>query len=127
MRAAIETLAALPSAARRIAVLGEMRELGRSSERYHREIGAFAATDGKLDLLACVGAGGAMIADSAVAAGFPISRVQRFIDAAEAASLLPSLLNEGDLVLLKASRGVRLEQVAAGIARRSEITRRAAS
>lgn len=127
MRAAIETIAALPSGGRHIAVLGEMRELGRSSERYHREIGAFAATDGKLDLLACVGAGGAIIADAAIAAGFPAERVYRFIDAIEAAAQLPEMLNEGDLVLLKASRGVRLEQVASGIARRSEIARRAAS
>ncbi len=127
MRAAIDTLAALASGGRRIAVLGEMRELGRSSERYHREIGAFAATDGKLDLLACVGPGGAMIADSAIAAGFPVDRIRRFIDSADAASQLPTLLNEGDLVLLKASRGVRLEQVASGIARRSEIARCAAS
>ncbi len=127
MRAAIETVAALSTTGRRVAVLGEMRELGRSSERYHREIGAFAATDGKLDLLACVGSGGQLIADAALQAGFPANKLHRFHNAAEAGAELPGLLNDGDLVLLKASRGVQLESVAAALATRTGYMQRAAS
>src|SRR5207302_8397356 len=55
MRAALETIAALPTRGRRIVVVADMLELGQSSDRYHREIGQVAA-ECKFDLLACVGA-----------------------------------------------------------------------
>jgi len=70
MRAAIETAAGLTMSGRRIAVLGDMRELGRSSERYHREIGQFAANQGQFDLLFCVGAQCKFVAEAALQAGF---------------------------------------------------------
>ena len=129
MRAAIETVASLEPATGggAVAVLGEMRELGRSSDRYHREIGAFAACEGKLDMLICVAAGGGIIADAALQAGYPTGALHRFTDAADAARQVPAMLVEGDLVLLKASRGIRLETVAAAIEQRSDAVRRAAS
>lgn len=120
MRAAIETAAALQTSGRRIAVLGDMRELGASSERYHREIGQFAAATGKFDVLACVGIESRALADAAIAAGFPESALYRFDDAASAAEALPAMIREGDLVLLKASRGIHLEHVAAAINSRTE-------
>src|SRR6185436_11109474 len=64
MRAALETIASLPKTGRRIAVLGDMLELGESGPRHHREIGEFAATCG-IDLLVCVGEGGSQIAEGA--------------------------------------------------------------
>ena len=114
MKAALETAAALPAAGRRIAVLGDMLELGTASERYHRELGEFAAGC-RLDYLVCVGPGGAVMAEAAVAAGQPAGRVARYRDSGTLAARIRAFLQDGDLVLLKASRGVRLEAVAAAI------------
>jgi UDP-N-acetylmuramoyl-tripeptide--D-alanyl-D-alanine ligase len=118
MRAALETAAVLPVDARRIAILGDMRELGESSPRYHREIGQFVASLKAFDALICVGPDAALIADAAVAAGFSSDYVARFEDAAQASSRVPAMLRDGDLVLLKASRSVHLEEVARSITHR---------
>ncbi|MBC8108211.1 MAG: UDP-N-acetylmuramoyl-tripeptide--D-alanyl-D-alanine ligase [Anaerolineae bacterium] len=130
MRAALETTANLKTRGRRVAVLGDMRELGESSERYHRELGEFAATC-KLDLLACVGAQAAILAESAERMGMPTGAICRFPDARSAAASIPGFLRDGDLVLLKASRGIGLELVAQAIsesrAAKSQRLRRVAS
>ena len=99
MRAALDDLASA-APGRRVAVLGDMLELGPESERFHRDIGRYAREAG-VDLLVTVGPRAvAMEGDQAVA------------DAAEAAALLPELLEDGDTVLVKGSRGVGLEVVA---------------
>lgn len=108
MRGAIETLLALtPSAdGRRIAVLGEMREMGEHSERLHRELGALVASHGAaIDRLICVGP---MSRWTAEAAGGDVERFDTSADAAERVSLLA---RPGDVVLVKGSRGVRMERV----------------
>jgi UDP-N-acetylmuramoyl-tripeptide--D-alanyl-D-alanine ligase len=115
MKAALETVAALPASGRRIAVLGDMLELGAASDRYHRELGEFAAGC-DLDYLVCVGPGGATIAAAAIAAGQPKGTVARYRDSATLSGRIRHLLQDGDLVLLKGSRGVRLEAVANAIA-----------
>src|SRR5688572_4592904 len=115
MRAALETVAALPTTGRRIAVLGEMRELGKSSERYHREIGEFAATC-KLNMLICVGPNAAMIADAAGKSGMDPKVISTFVDAPSAAPAVRKLAKKNDLVLLKASRGIQLEFIARALA-----------
>jgi UDP-N-acetylmuramoyl-tripeptide--D-alanyl-D-alanine ligase len=117
MRAALETVRDLPVTGRRLAILGDMRELGQSSERYHREIGQFAATC-KLDSLYCVGPQATLIADAAESAGMDKSCVVHFADAGACANIAPRWLNDGDLVLLKASRAIRLETVANAIKER---------
>jgi UDP-N-acetylmuramoyl-tripeptide--D-alanyl-D-alanine ligase len=114
MRAALETVRDLPVEGRRLAILGDMRELGESSDRYHREVGEFAAKC-HLDSLYCVGEKSALIADAAESAGMEKSKVVHFPDAPACAAIAPQWLRPGDLVLLKASRGVRLETVAADI------------
>jgi len=93
---------------RRIAVLGDMLELGPDEERLHREIGARAAS--AADALIAVGERGRWIAEGARAAGAPA--VRETDDPAEAVALLERELapGPGDLVLLKASRGVGLDR-----------------
>lgn len=113
MRAALETLSDAEVPGRRIAVLGEMRELGDFSEAMHREIGALAAQS-KISLLVAVGA--PSLLDAAVAAGFSPASAIRVASAEEAAAIVPGMLRDGDTVLLKASRGVHLEKVAGAIA-----------
>jgi UDP-N-acetylmuramoyl-tripeptide--D-alanyl-D-alanine ligase len=107
MRAALETLAALP-ASRRIAVLGDMLELGPDEDRWHREAGA--AAFGRADLLVCVGARAPLYGEGAVGAGLPESAVRRVGSAEEAAALLAGLLAPGDAALFKASRAVGLDR-----------------
>jgi UDP-N-acetylmuramoyl-tripeptide--D-alanyl-D-alanine ligase len=128
MQAALETLASLNAAGRRIAVLGDMRELGKASERYHRELGQFAANC-RLDVLVCVGKQAALLAESAEKSGMAVGAICRFPDAAAAAQAVPGFLRDGDLVLLKASRGIHLEMVAQAIteSRQNVAMRRAAS
>jgi UDP-N-acetylmuramoyl-tripeptide--D-alanyl-D-alanine ligase len=125
MRAAIETAALLPHEGRRIAILGDMLELGPSGERYHREIGQCAAEAKKFDLLICVGALSGLIADGALATGMANESVFRFSDAVSAAEAVPRMLRDGDLVLLKASRSVHLEEIAKALTRRDEPPMRA--
>ncbi|MGH7179820.1 MAG: glutamate ligase domain-containing protein, partial [Tepidisphaeraceae bacterium] len=115
MRAALETVAQLTTEGRRVAVLGDMLELGESAARYHREIGELASKC-KLDLLACVGEQAALIARTAQDASMPARSIHCFDDSAEAARQIPRWLRRGDLVLLKASRGIHLETVAQAIA-----------
>jgi len=107
MRAALETLAALP-ARRRIAVLGDMLELGPEEDRWHREAGA--AAFGRADLLVCVGERAPLYGEGAVGAGLPESAVRRVASPEDAAGLLAGLLVAGDAALFKASRGIGLER-----------------
>jgi len=105
MRAALDDLAASASG-RRVAVLGDMLELGPGEVAYHEEIGAVAATAG-VDLLVTVGPLAAHIG-----AAFEGGSHHHVDDAGAAAALLPDLLEPGDTVLVKASRRVGLEVVA---------------
>jgi UDP-N-acetylmuramoyl-tripeptide--D-alanyl-D-alanine ligase len=127
MRAALETVSELRTDGRRLAVVGDMRELGRWAERYHREIGQFAATK-PLDALLCVGPAAKLIAEEARSAGMKAERVMHFADSSRAAYFVPPYLKSGDLILLKASRGVHLEEVAKAIEEaRGTLQRMAAS
>lgn len=100
--------------ARRVAILGDMLELGPLAAAAHREIGARAAEAG-VDLLVAIGQHREEIAAGARAAGLESGAVVTLADAKEAARLVSAWLQPGDVVLLKASRGVRLERVAEAI------------
>jgi UDP-N-acetylmuramoyl-tripeptide--D-alanyl-D-alanine ligase len=116
MKAALETAGHLPVAAgaRRFAIIGDMLELGTSSERFHREVGDFAAKQG-FDALICVGPQAKWIKEAALAGGMNPKRVAHFEDSTAAAVKVPTWLRAGDLVLLKGSRGMRLEKIANAI------------
>jgi UDP-N-acetylmuramoyl-tripeptide--D-alanyl-D-alanine ligase len=106
--AALETLASWPGAARRIAILGDMLELGADSPRLHRETGS-AVRDAEL------WATGARAEDYAAGARAGGISVRVFADRAELRAELERALAPGTVVLLKASRGAALEQVLAGL------------
>ena len=108
--AALDLLATLP-AVRRVAVLGEMLELGDAHEAGHREVGRAAA--GVAELLVVVGDGAAALADAALEAGLPADRVLRAPDAGAALDCLRPRLRSGDAVLVKASRGIALDGLVA--------------
>jgi UDP-N-acetylmuramoyl-tripeptide--D-alanyl-D-alanine ligase len=108
MKAALRTLVELDAEGQRIAVLGEMRELGDESERGHREVGETAAAL-KVDQLIAIGNVAATIAEAAKRAGLQNSST--VASTAEAAELLGELATPGDLVLIKGSRLARTEQV----------------
>ena len=108
MKAALRTLVELDTDGKRIAVLGEMRELGPESERGHREVGETAATLG-VDQLITIGDAAEVIAQGARTAGLDkISSVQ---STRKAADLLGEVVRPGDLVLIKGSRAARTEEV----------------
>ena len=107
--AAIRTLSQVPAIGRRIAMLGQMNELGTETESGHRRVGEAAAAE-KIDCIVSVGNGAAsIIAESARKAG--AAEVFQVYSTEEAAGLLRQIAVEGDLVLLKGSRGVRMEKI----------------
>jgi UDP-N-acetylmuramoyl-tripeptide--D-alanyl-D-alanine ligase len=108
VQAALRTLAELEADGRRIAVLGQMAELGKESERGHREVGEAAAAL-KIDQLIAIGEMAAAIANAAQNAGLENSRIVASPD--EAAELLADETSPGDLVLIKGSRSARTERV----------------
>lgn len=110
MKAALETLASMQTPGRRVAVLGDMAELGSLSELAHFRIGEQVAALG-LDLLLTVGERAVRIAAGAKAAGMSPQKVRTFEDAAEAADSLAALIRPDDTVLVKASRVMGLETV----------------
>jgi UDP-N-acetylmuramoyl-tripeptide--D-alanyl-D-alanine ligase len=115
MKAALRTLIELDADGRRIAVLGEMGELGEESERGHSEVGEAAAAL-NVDELIAVGPAGAAIARAAQKAGLEKSIA---VDSPEkAAELLAESTSPGDLILVKGSRSARMERVLDAFAKR---------
>jgi UDP-N-acetylmuramoyl-tripeptide--D-alanyl-D-alanine ligase len=112
MRAAIDDLSET-APGRRVAVLGDMLELGSAAPRFHREIGEYAAARG-IELLVTVGPLAAEMG------GTFSGEVHSAPDSAAAVELLGALLREGDTVLVKGSRGVGLERVAEALGAGSE-------
>jgi UDP-N-acetylmuramoyl-tripeptide--D-alanyl-D-alanine ligase len=106
--AALQTLQELPCKGRRVAVLGDMAELGAHSEAAHAEVGRRAAELGVAQLFA-VGKMAPIMARAARDAG--LNRVFEFTDVETAAAAVKSFVKSGDLVLLKASRATRLERI----------------
>jgi UDP-N-acetylmuramoyl-tripeptide--D-alanyl-D-alanine ligase len=106
---ALTALAGLPGG-RRLAVLGDMLELGSEEAAYHREAGERAAALG-IDLLILVGPLSRNTADAATGAGMDPERVLVFEDSPAAAQALSTLLEAGDVILVKGSRGMRMEVV----------------
>jgi UDP-N-acetylmuramoyl-tripeptide--D-alanyl-D-alanine ligase len=109
MAIALLTLQEMPCKGRRVAVLGDMAELGPHSEAAHEEVGRRAAELGVGQLFA-VGKMAPALARGAREAG--LSRVLEFADAEAAAAAIKSFVKSGDLLLLKASRASRLERIA---------------
>ncbi len=108
MKASLSVLSMLGNGGKRVAVLGDMLELGDYSEEAHRQVGRMAA-ENHLDAVACLGAASVFTAQEALRNGVPCVRCfERKEDAAEwlKRSILP-----GDAVLFKASRGMKFEEI----------------
>lgn len=105
----IDWLAAAGPCERRILVAGEMLELGSASPSLHREAGRWAA--GRVDWIVGVRGDAVEIVSGAVEAGHPAECAKFFPDAAEAAAFLTQEIRPGDLVVVKGSRGVRMERI----------------
>src|ERR1700694_4281380 len=106
-----ELLAATRNFRRRILAAGEMRELGTASPELHREAGQFAAKTGKIDWIIGVAGDAAQLVEGAVAAGLPRERAKFFATPQEAGGFLESFVVSGDLLLVKGSGGVKMEQI----------------
>jgi UDP-N-acetylmuramoyl-tripeptide--D-alanyl-D-alanine ligase len=112
VEAMLGALAATPTAGRRIAVLGEMLELGEAARALHEACGRAAANAGVHTLVAIGGPVADGLAAGAILAGLPGSRIHRYRDSGEAATPVARLVAAGDLVLVKGSRGTRTDIVA---------------
>lgn len=112
MIAALRTLASLPAAGRRIAVLGRMGELGAESEPGHRSVGEAAAHE-RIDCVIGVGQEAEWIADTASHGG--VAHVLKVATNEEATQALRELANPGDIVLVKGSRSARMERILEGL------------
>lgn len=120
VRAALQTLVEVPCTGRRVAVLGDMAELGAHSEAAHEEVGRCAAELGVGQLFA-IGKMAPVTARAARDAG--LNRVFEFADVETAAPVVKSFVRSGDLLLLKASRVMRLERIGE-LLRSGEATRK---
>jgi len=112
VRAALQTLLDFPGAGRRVAILGDMKELGEFSETEHRVIGHFAGQF--LDLLVGVGGETRPLLNTAIRAASDVEQeleVHWFASASEAKEEVAPMIREGDVVLVKGSRSVGLEAV----------------
>lgn len=109
VKAALDVLAELDPTRRTIAVLGDMLELGPNETQFHQEIGRYAAKKQVSQVIAC-GAFGPMVQAGVrnVRRNTPVTVVK---DALEAGAFLKTIVKRGDIVLIKASRGAKMERV----------------
>ncbi len=112
MAAALDVLCSMKCEGRRIAVLGEIGELGDQASRLHELVGAYAAAK-PLDMLVVIGSQNArQMAQAACTMGFSEDKLESFANADDAATTIAPLLGQGDLVLVKASRAAGLDKFA---------------
>jgi UDP-N-acetylmuramoyl-tripeptide--D-alanyl-D-alanine ligase len=110
MEAALTTLAELAGERRRVVVLGEMRELGTYAEQAHRHVGAAAAQNNAALLFAC-GDLGKLYGEGAMQEGLAADRFIWTQDNQQLAQKVIEAVTDGDVVLVKGSRGARMEVV----------------
>jgi UDP-N-acetylmuramoyl-tripeptide--D-alanyl-D-alanine ligase len=110
LAAMVDLLAKTGNYRRRILAAGEMLELGPDSAHLHREAGRYAASQ-QLGCIVAVQGNAAQIADGALEAGMSASQVHFFADSSAAAVFLVDFLQPGDLLLVKGSRGVKMERI----------------
>ncbi|HEY2547537.1 MAG TPA: hypothetical protein VGI46_15815, partial [Candidatus Acidoferrum sp.] len=111
LHAMVSVLAATPNFQRRILAVGEMRELGAASLALHHEAGIFVAKAGNVDWVIGVEGHAQEIVAGAVAAGIPRERTRFFSSSDEAAKFLEDFFRAGDVLLVKGSRGVKMERI----------------
>ncbi len=109
MKSVLDILEGKEKEKKRIAVLGDMLELGENSERYHFEVGAYAAH--KCDVLFAVGESAKFVRKGALEAGMKDETVFAFADKKSAVDCLKEKIKYGDVLLLKGSRGMKMEKV----------------
>ena len=124
MKAALQLLAQWSPARERIAVLGDMLELGPETDRMHRDVGQFLATQG-LSRLIVSGTLGRDIAEGARQGGMTGQQINEMVDAAAAADHLKRIVRQGDVVLVKGSRGMKMEQIVQALTGMRAVTKRA--
>lgn len=112
LRASIETFRQMQGE-RKVAVLADMLELGEISEKEHMNAGIQASEI--FDVIICIGSDAKYIGKGAIENGFDKGRVYYFANNEEAVSEINSILRPGDAVLMKGSRGMKLEEVAESI------------
>jgi len=112
MEAALETLTSFP-ANRRIAVLGDMLELGTYSEEVHRKIGS--QIPGKINILMTVGTRSVALGEEAVKSGFDSANLYNLKSSRDVAKVLLPMLGKGDAVLVKGGQSMRMERVVEAI------------
>lgn len=106
---ALETLREIRYAKRKIAVLGDMLELGRFSSEEHKKMGAMVAKSA--DVLLTVGVRARKIAEGALENGLPEENILQYEESARAGRELQALIQPGDVILVKASQGIRAERI----------------
>jgi UDP-N-acetylmuramoyl-tripeptide--D-alanyl-D-alanine ligase len=122
LNALAQLLADTPGYRRRILAAGEMLELGTSSAELHRECGKFAGALKGIDWIVGVRGDAAALIRSSIEAGHPTERTKFFDNSDDAAKFLAEFVAAGDLLLLKGSRGVKMEKILEAIeARRKKI------
>ncbi|HVB08208.1 MAG TPA: UDP-N-acetylmuramoyl-tripeptide--D-alanyl-D-alanine ligase [Candidatus Acidoferrales bacterium] len=114
----IDLLCATPGYRRRILVAGEMRELGATSAELHRQAGQYAASKSAIDWIFGVTGEAEEFVRGAINAGHPADQTKFFASSEEAANFFPEFLASGDLLLVKGSRGVHMESIAATLRER---------
>ena len=115
MRASLDTIGNMECKGRRIAVLGDMGELGNNEYQLHIDVGSYAAK-AKIDLLVCVGTLAVGIKSGALAADMDVDKIVSFATVDEALEFLNRNLKSGDLLLVKASRFMQMERIVKGVA-----------
>jgi UDP-N-acetylmuramoyl-tripeptide--D-alanyl-D-alanine ligase len=113
VHSALKTLAMMEGE-RKIAVLGDMLELGEHAAEAHLEVGR-AVREMGVDMLVVVGQLAKLIARGAIDAGMPVSAISEFDDSWRAAKELPDKVRERDVVLVKGSRAMKMERVVEGL------------
>jgi len=108
MQHALDTLGDIDTPHKKIAILGDMLELGKHTEKAHRDVGAKVAS--VAHILITVGIRARFIVASALDAGMKDDQIFQFEDSRSAGKFAESLIQEGDIILLKASQGIRMER-----------------
>jgi UDP-N-acetylmuramoyl-tripeptide--D-alanyl-D-alanine ligase len=111
LAAMVGLLTSTPAAGRHILAAGEMLELGPASAELHREAGRAAAAAGKLNWIVGVQGDAEHFVRGAVEAGQPAAQAKFFASSAEAGEFVGNLVERGDVLLVKGSRGVKMERI----------------